>query len=269
MKNIVSANNLTVIIPTYNSEIYLEKLLNEVTGWAGEVIVCDSGSTDRTLEIADKFNAKIISHEYINSAKQKNWAIPQAAKEWVMIIDSDELPGNGLKEEIASALERVGDEIDLFYIPRRNLFWGKDLGRATSYPDYQSRLFRRDKGRYQDKEVHAQVEVPGEKAYLDNPLIHDDFTDISSWWLRNNRYYRYELDECIKRGKKWSFKLQYMKPVYVFMKIYFAQGGWKHGFPGLFVAMQWFIYHFMVGAKLYEYELSKTRTITRKASNSK
>lgn len=267
MKNM--NNLLTVIIPTYNSEIYLYKLLDTVSGWADEIIVCDSGSVDATLSIAQEFNVKIISHEYINSAKQKNWAIPQAGNEWVFIIDSDELPEKELMSEIKEFLHNVPDDVELAYIPRKNLFWGKHLGRATSYPDYQSRLFRRDKGRYQDKEVHAQVEVPGNHVFLKNALIHDDFTDISSWWLRNNRYYRYELDECIKKSKKWGFKIQYVKPLYVFLHIYFLQGGFKHGFRGLFVAMQWFIYHFMVAAKLYEYNLSKKQSITRKSANSK
>lgn len=263
-------DTLTVIIPTFNSELYLATLLDSVVGWADEVIVCDSFSTDRTLEIATAHNVRIIQHEYINSAKQKNWAIPQAANEWVLIIDSDELPEQALKEEITSFLETVGDDVALAHIPRKNLFWGEDLGKATSYPDYQSRLFRKDKGRYQDKEVHAQVIVSdGTEVRLKNALVHDDFTDISSWWLRNNRYYRYELDECIKRGKKWNFKIQYAKPVYVFLHIYFLQGGFLHGFKGLFVAMQWFIYYFMVGAKLYEHELSKQQAITHKSANSK
>lgn len=262
-------DTLTVIIPTFNSEIYLGKLLDTITGWADEIIVCDSYSSDKTLDIAKEYGVKIIQHEYINSAKQKNWAIPQASSEWVMIIDSDELPEESLMSEISDFLKSVDQDISLAYIPRKNLFWGKDLGKATSYPDYQSRLFRRKEGQYQDKEVHAQVEVTGGHTHLKNALVHDDFTDISSWWLRNNRYYRYELDECIKRNKKWGIKLQLIKPIYIFLRIYILQGGFKHGFPGLFVSMQWFIYYFMVGAKLYEYNLSKSQKITRKTSNSK
>lgn len=262
-------NKLTIIIPTYNVEIYLEELLNCVEGWADEIIVCDSFSTDKTLEIAQSHKVKIIQHEYINSAKQKNWAIPQANNEWVMIIDSDEKPEEALKVEISNFLKTVPDDVDMAYIPRKNLFWGEFMGEASAYPDYQSRLFRRDKGRYQDKEVHAQVEVPGCRVHLKNALVHDDFTDISSWWLRNNRYYRYELEECIKREKKWGFKLQIAKPIYVFLLFYVRRRGFMHGFRGLFVAMQWFIYYFMVGAKLYEYELSQKQKITHKSANSK
>lgn len=262
-------NTLTVIIPTYNSELYLKKLLNTVVGWADEVIVCDSFSTDSTIDIARQAGVRIIQHEYINSAKQKNWAIPQAQSEWVMIIDSDELPEDNLKSEITQFLKTVSDKTELAHIPRKNLFWGRLMGNGINYPDYQSRLFRKDKGRYNGREVHAQVTVSGEEVFLKGALIHDDFTDISSWWLRNNRYYRYELDECIKQNKKWGFKLQFIKPVYVFLKTYFVNGSWKYGFPGFFVAMQWFVYYFMVGAKLYEYELSKTQKITQKSSNFK
>lgn len=261
-------NGLTVIIPTYNVEIYLDKLLKTVVGWADEVIVCDSFSKDSTLEIAKRHNVKIIEHEYINSAKQKNWAIPQAANEWVMIIDSDELPENALKNEIKEFLASVPDNVHLAHIPRKNMFWGKLHGNGFGYPDYQSRLFRRDSGRYQDKEVHAQVEVKGHCVHLKNSLVHDDFTDISSWWLRNNRYYRYELDECLKRGKKWGFKIQIVKPIYCFLHLYLKQGLCRYGFPGFFFSMQWFIYYFMVGAKLYEYELSQKQSITRKSANS-
>lgn len=262
-------NGLTVIIPTYNVEIYLDKLLSSVENWADEVIVCDSFSTDSTLEIAKAHNVKIIQHEYITSAKQKNWAIPQASNEWVMIIDSDELPEEQLKGEISVFLSKVPDNVHLAYIPRKNMFWGKLHGNGFNYPDYQSRLFRRDSGRYQDKEVHAQVEVNGDCVHLKNALVHDDFTDISSWWLRNNRYFRYELDECIKRGQKWGFKIQIVKPVYAFLQCYLRRGMFRYGFPGLFFSMQWFIYYFMVGAKVYEYELSKKRMITRKSANSK
>lgn len=265
----MSTNRLSVIIPTYNVEIYLDALLDCVVGWADEVIVCDSFSTDKTIEIAERHNVRVVQHEYVNSAKQKNWIIPQASCEWVLIIDADEKPEELLKMEIKEFLASVSDDVDLAYIPRKNLFWGEFLGKATAYPDYQSRLFRRDSGRYQDKEVHAQVEVSGKRVYLKNALVHDDFTDISSWWLRNNRYYRYELDECIKRGRKWGFKIQYARPLYVFLKIYICRGGFLHGFKGLFAAFQWFVYYFMVGAKLYEYELSQHRSITHKSANSK
>ncbi|MDG1314066.1 MAG: glycosyltransferase family 2 protein [Flavobacteriaceae bacterium] len=248
---------LTVIIPVYNSEFYLDKLIKTIIDDVTEILICDSFSNDGTLEIAKSHNLKIVQKEYINSATQKNWAIPQASQDWVWIIDSDELPELELIEEIRVFIDSADSDIDMAFMRRKNLFWGTFMGKASAYPDYQSRLFRRDKGKYQDKEVHAQVEVSGQYRFLKHALVHDDFTDISSWWARNNRYYKYELDECKKRGITWSFKLQYIKPLYVFVRIYFFKFAFLYGFKGLFVAFQWFIYHFMIGAKLYEDNLKK------------
>lgn len=245
---------ISVIIPTYNSERYIEKLIKCIQSHVNEIIICDSYSTDNTLEIAKSNNVRVIQHEYINSAKQKNWAIPQAQSEWVWIIDSDEIPENDLIKEILSFIDTVQPDIHLAYIPRVNLFWGHQLGKANAFPDYQSRLFRKKYGRYQDKEVHAQVRVKGQCVYLKNRLIHDDFKSISEWWLRNDRYYKYELDEFSKSEKAWSYKIQYIKPIYVFLNFYFIKGAYKYGFKGLFLSFQWFVYYFFVGAKIYEKE---------------
>lgn len=251
---------VSVIIPVFNSDFYLEKLILSIIDDVEEILICDSFSTDNTLQIAKQYKLRIIQHEYINSAKQKNWAIPQAKNDWVWVIDSDELPEKALLNEIRQFLSEVKAHIDLAYIPRKNLFWGEFMGKASAYPDYQSRLFKRDKGKYQDKEVHAQLEVPGDHVYLKNALVHDDFKEISVWWHRNNRYYNYELDECIKRNIKWSFKLQYIKPLYVFFKFYIQRKGFLHGFKGFFVAFQWLVYYFFVAAKLYEYELKNKKS---------
>lgn len=245
--------SLSIIIPVYNSEKYLDNLLKELSKWRiDEIIICDSFSTDDTLKIASKWKVSIIQHEYINSAKQKNWAIPQAKNEWVLIIDSDEIPDENLIPEIIDFIQKKSHLFDLAYIPRKNLFWGKFMNKTSSFPDYQSRLFKRDKGRYQNKEVHAQVEVNGKSTRLKSSLIHDDFKTIDIWWERNKRYYNYELDEFLKTNTSWSIKLQYIKPIYIFFLIYIIRGGFKHGFRGFFVAFQWMIYHFFCAAKLYE-----------------
>lgn len=248
---------VSVIIPVFNSENYLEKLILEIIEHVEEIIICDSFSTDNTIQIAKKYNLKVIQKEYINSATQKNWAIPQAKEDWVWIIDSDETPEKKLIQEISSFLKSPNPKIHMVYIPRKNLFWGKFMGKASAYPDYQSRLFRKSTGRYQNKEVHAQVEVLGDHIYFKNALIHDDFKDINTWWNRNARYFKYELDECIKNNIKWSLKLQLIKPLYVFFKFYILRNGYRHGFIGFLNSFLWFVYYFMVAAKLYEYNYTK------------
>ncbi len=251
---------VTVIIPTYNVSKWLDHLLKTVTPWANEVIVCDSFSTDTTADIAKSYPVRFIQHEYVNSATQKNWIIPQAAQPWVFIIDADELPGPGLLDEIDQFLLNAEEDTELAFIPRMNMIWGELLGKGLNYPDYQSRLFRRDKGRYQDKEVHAQVEVSGKAAHLDNALLHDDFKNISTWWLRNDRYYEYELRELLKHGQKWNFTLQYIRPAYVFFKMYIGKGLFMKGFRGFFACYQWSVYYFFVAARLYEYEHLNNKT---------
>lgn len=258
---------LSVIIPTFNVEQYLNKLLQILEGWADEIIICDSYSTDKTLEIAEYYGCKIIQHKYINSANQKNWAIPQASFEWVLIIDADELLEEQLKAEITLFLSKVPDEVDMAYIPRKNLMWGEWLKHASVYPDYQSRLFRKEKGRYQNKEVHAQVEVSGKCEYLKFHLIHDDYTSLSSWWMRNNRYFRYELDEHLKKGNKWGIKLQFIKPLYVFIRLYFIKQGFRHGFVGFLMSFQWLVYHFFVAVKLYEHQNAGQNEVKEKSVN--
>jgi glycosyltransferase involved in cell wall biosynthesis len=252
---------VTVIIPTYNAERWIDKLLKTVIPWSNEVIVCDSYSTDKTPEIAISNNIVFVQHEYVNSATQKNWIIPQARQPWILIIDSDELPEPGLLNEIDTFLMNAPEDVDMAYIPRMNMLWGELPRKGMNYPDYQSRLFRRDKGRYQDKEVHAQVEVPGKVVYLKNALVHDDFKSISTWWLRNDRYFGYELKELLKNKKKWTYSMQYLKPLYVFVKLYFGKKLFLLGFRGFFLAAQWCVYYFFVGARLYEYEyLNKQKT---------
>jgi glycosyltransferase involved in cell wall biosynthesis len=217
-----------------------------------ELIVVDSGSTDKTIHIANSFEATCLRHDYENSAKQKNWAMEQARGEWVLFIDSDEVPESGLMEEVRQYIHVAPDRVELVLIPRKNLFWGVFMDKASAYPDLQSRLVRRGKGQWEDKEVHARMKVQGQTASLVKSLIHYDFTSISSWWLRNNRYFRYELDQLKKEGRRWSRSYQYARPLYVFFKFYFMRGGFKHGFRGFFISFQWMVYCFMVAAKLYE-----------------
>ena len=149
-------------------------------------------------------------------------------------------------------IAKAGKRVDLGLIPRKNLFWGTFMDRASAYPDYQSRLVRNKRGSWEDKEVHARLKVEGRSQKLTKVLIHHDFTSISSWWLRNNRYFRYELDQLKKENVSWSKKFQYVRPLYVFLKYYFVRRGYRYGFRGFFVSFQWMVYCFMVAAKLYE-----------------
>jgi glycosyltransferase involved in cell wall biosynthesis len=244
---------LTVIVPTFNVEAYLDRQINVVRDLADEILICDSFSTDRTLEIAAEHGVRVVQHEYITSAKQKNWAIPQAGCEWVLILDSDELPEPELIEEIKGFLAGPPpNNIDLMWVPRKNLFWGRWMRYSSDYPDRQSRFFRRDKGRYDGREVHSHVTVPGGTGEFEHAILHDDFTDISSWWLKTNRYLRYELQEARKQGRRWSFRRQFIYPWIIFGRDYFVRGAFRHGVPGFFRVFLKVLTYVMVQFKIYE-----------------
>ena len=243
---------LTVLIPTFNCERHLPACLESVK-WVDEILICDSYSTDSTLDIARQYTDRVIRHEYINSAKQKNWAIPQAAHDWVLIIDSDEVLEAALQTEIQQLLADMPDMVDGFRIPRKNLIFGQWVQSCNMYPDYNTRLFRRDRGRYVDKEVHADVPLE-QVGTLKGHFIHHDFEDVEDQVRKWARYIRYEGDEMRKVGRvsRW-FHLVFRPPL-IFLYLYFFKGGFREGFRGFYVAMMWTFYTFLKHARLWELE---------------
>ena len=145
---------ISVIVPTGNRIDVIEDCLQSVR-WADEVIVVDSFSTDGTLDVARQYADRVLQHEYGFSARQKNWAIPQASHEWVLIVDTDERVTAQLRDEIKETLRLPSPYVG-YRIPRLNFLLGEPLHHTGYYPDYQVRLFRRDRGRYELRRVHAR-----------------------------------------------------------------------------------------------------------------
>jgi len=161
---------LTVIVPTFNEESTLRDCLDSVR-FADEILVVDSYSSDATVAIARELGARVLQHEYVYSAKQKNWSIPQATHEWVLLVDSDERVTPELRDEIL-ALLASGPRHDGYWILRANHFLGRRIRRCGWGTDKVIRLFRRDVARYQDREVHAEIDLPGPLPVLRHPLEH-------------------------------------------------------------------------------------------------
>src|ERR1700730_11734997 len=153
---------LSVVIPCFNEEEMIGKCLESVK-FASEILVVDSFSTDRTVEIARAGATRVLQHEYINSAMQKNWVIPQARNEWVLIVDSDEQVTPELAKEIQRLLENP--QYEGYWIRRRNFFLGKEIKNGTWRNDKVLRLFRRGLARYQAKHVHAEIELQGRAGW--------------------------------------------------------------------------------------------------------
>jgi glycosyltransferase involved in cell wall biosynthesis len=244
---------LSVLLPTYNVESIIVDSLESVK-WADEILVVDSYSTDQTLEIVQRYGARVIQHEYINSAKQKNWAIPQCSHEWVLQIDSDERVDLPLQEEIRRVLMDVPPDVDGFIGPTKNHLFGKWIQTMELYPGNRLRLFRRDKGRFQDIEVDAHIVVPGRVLYLKNHVLHFGFQSVSQKLKPLDRYTRYESDEREKQGRRYSWFNLTIRPLAVFLYGYLYKMGFKDGVRGLIYAAYRTDFIFWTYAKLWEKE---------------
>jgi glycosyltransferase involved in cell wall biosynthesis len=245
--------SVSVLIPCFNSEATIRRAFESVR-WADEIVVVDSYSTDRTLEIAHEYTSKIHQRKYVNSANQKNWAIPLCAGDWVLQLDSDEELEPGLAEEIREAVGTAPPELHCFRLRRKNLVYGTWIKSNGFYPDFQTRLYRKAFARYEEKSVHARILVPGRYGELRGHLLHHDFKSIGDYLLKFERYMRYELEELVKRGHRLRWWDLALKPPAVFARGYLLQGGWREGFPGLLQSYLVGAYVFMKYAKLWEYE---------------
>lgn len=248
--------NVTAIIPTFNNEKIIRRCIESVK-WVDEILIVDSFSTDKTLDICREYGARIIQHEYINSALQKNWAISQADYDWIFLLDTDEELEPGFRGEVMAVLENPSENIDGYRCARKNLVYGKWVKTCGYYPDYLVRLFRK-KCRYVEREVHAHIDVSPERTgELRRHIIHHDFTDLNKYLMKFPRYMRYELDQLIKEGRKFRVREITLRPVYMFCWSYFYKQGFRDGIRGLLLSLLHAHYNFMMYMKLWEYERAK------------
>ncbi|HZT96639.1 MAG TPA: glycosyltransferase family 2 protein [Chloroflexota bacterium] len=244
---------ISTVIPTFNNIDRIGTLLRELR-WADELLVCDSGSTDGTIEVAGLVADRVLVHEYECSARQKNWAIPQARYDWVLIVDTDERVPVELRREIEAALENARATAG-FRIPRRNIVCGRPLEHGLEWPDYQTRLFRKDLGRYEDRWVHAHVILEGPCGTLTSPLLHYPHATLDS--IRRNfldRYTDWEALERHKSGMHFGWRNLLLRPAGAFLHRYYCRQGFRDGRQGAFMAAIWAIYVFVTQLKMRRLE---------------
>lgn len=226
---------ISVAVATFNEEENIGKCLKSVTDWVDEIVIVDGASTDKTVDVAKKFNAKIIISDnppifHIN--KQK--AIDACSSEWILQLDADEVVTEELKKEIIKVIHLTPN--NGYWIPRKNFFLGKFLSKGGQYPDYSLRLYRRGKGRLPCKSVHEQAEVEGKVDYLKNPLLHYSYPDFSHYLLHFRRYTDIFADELREQNMKINLlqTLNYLliKPISWFLSTYLRHKGFVDGFAG-------------------------------------
>lgn len=181
---------ISVLIPTFNEEPNIAQCLSSVLGWADEVFVVDSFSTDRTVEIAKEMGATVVQHRFEGYAQQKNWAMDTLPfrNEWLLILDADEYVTAKSREEMASLAGANGAGFDGFLINRRFVFYGKWIKHCGWYPSWHLRFFRHRLGRYENRPVDEHVILNGKIGNLKQDLIHRDCRDMDWWIAKHNRY---------------------------------------------------------------------------------
>lgn len=245
---------ITAIIPTFNEEVNIREAIESVQ-WCDEIIVVDSFSSDRTVEIVESFpHVRLLLHEYEHSAAQKNWTIPQAANPWIFLLDADERPTPELVAEI-KAVVQSGSRYSGFWIYRRNHFMGKRINYSGWQSDKVIRLFKRDECRYQNKHVHAEIDAQGEIGFLANKLIHYTYKDLTSYLQKADRYTTWgaldRVQKFAKSGHKIGLPYLFLRPVGRFLRHYFLRLGILDGTHGLVVSALSATNVFIRGVKIW------------------
>jgi glycosyltransferase involved in cell wall biosynthesis len=225
-------DRLTVLVPTRNEEANLRDCLESVR-WADELFVVDTFSTDRTADIAREFGARVVEHEYVNSAAQKNWAIPQAANDWVMVLDADERVPPELAAEIRALMQRPAAERAAAYsVRRRTFFFGREIRHCGWDTDSVIRLFDRRRARYPDLWVHADMTVDGPVAGLRGRLRHYTYASMDQYFEKFGRYTAWSARDLAARGRRATLFNLVGRPACRFLKMYFLRLGFLDGLPG-------------------------------------
>ncbi|MBN2406778.1 MAG: glycosyltransferase family 2 protein [Elusimicrobia bacterium] len=250
---------LTVLIPVFNEEDNIKDCL-EAVKWADEILVADSYSTDRTLDIAGAYpNVRIIQREYNYSTDQKNWAIPQASGSWVLIVDADERVPLELSDEIRAVTEDEGKPFEAYSIRRDNFFLGRRMRFSGWQNDFVTRLFVKGKARYEDKYVHGSLIVDGRTGRLKNRLIHYSIKDIGSYLEKIDRYSSWKAREKLEKGKKVNPVILGARPVLTFLRDYIMRLGILDGIYGLVLCGLSAFSEFLKYAKLWELKRAAVR----------
>jgi len=232
----VDRPKVSAIIPTYNEESNIEQAIKSVL-WADEIIIIDSFSTDRTIAIAEQYPTKIVQHEYVNSATQKNWIIPQAQHEWIFLLDADEYASEDLIEEVDRTL-KAGPAFDAYWIARKNLFMGKKVNYSGWQNDKVVRLFKRDNCRYEDKKVHAEIITEGKVSQLSSVIMHNTYKGLNHYIGKINWYSTWKAYDKIEKGGSTNFFFNVIiKPWYRFFYHYILRLGILDGKVGFIISV--------------------------------
>jgi glycosyltransferase involved in cell wall biosynthesis len=234
---------LSVTVIALNEEANIVPCLESVR-FADEIVVVDSGSTDRTVELARRYTDRIFISDWQGFGKTKNFALSQARMEWVFSLDTDERVPEGLRQEILNIVKADGP-LAGYKIPRKNYVSGRWIRHLGWYPDYTLRLFRRGQGRFRERQVHEEVQVNGPVGLLQHPLEHYSYNDLSEYAARQDRYARLAAREMRHAGRRPFPGELLWRPALTFFNLFVLKRGFLEGGLGLKLALQSSRYNYL------------------------
>jgi len=242
---------LSVCILGLNEQENIFSCLKSVDSWAEEIIVgIDDRTTDKTEEVAKKYTNKVylLPHkDMFHKNKQK--VVDKARQPWVLWLDADEKISEELKKEIENVVKK---EVDGYYIPRKNYIFNKWMRHSGWYPDYQLRLWKKGKVKWPGKSIHEHPEIKGETERLSGHILHNNYTSVSQYLLKLNRY---TTQDAIRRRNEFKDKFSVYfvsRPIEEFVKRFVALKGYKDGLHGLALALLQAFYELVVVIKVWE-----------------
>jgi len=227
--------DLSVVIITKNEERNIRRCLESVK-WADEIIVVDSQSTDRTCEIAARYGARVLSSPWRGYGHAKREGVERAQGRWILAIDADEEVSSELARQIKQVVRR-SDGYPGYYVPRRTNFLGRWIRHSGWYPDPVLRLFRKDKGNFDEAVIHEKVVLNGVAGRLTGELLHYSYPDLETYLRKFNRYTTIGAEEALRMGRRTHWYDIVVRPPVAFIKHFLSQQGFRDGMEGFLIAV--------------------------------
>ncbi len=255
---------LSVVISAYNEELALGRCLTSVS-FADEIIVVDNTSLDQTIKVAKKFTQHIFSRpNQLMLNVNKNYGFAKAKSDWILNLDADEQVTPELAKEIIEKINSRSSE-DGFWIKRKNFSFGKWIQHGLWWPDKQVRLFRRGKGLFPCVHIHEYIKIDGLVGELKEPYLHYNYESVHQYLTKIDRASTSEAISLQDMKYQLSWYDAFRFPFSDFLKVYFAQKGFKDGLHGLVLALFQAFYSFCVFAKAWEMQKFPQRDVGPKA----
>ncbi len=230
------SQKISACVTTFNEELNIARCLASLT-WCDEVVVVDSLSTDRTVEIARQFTSRVYQHQWLGYIGQKNLIRKMASHPWILFVDADEEISPELRDEIKAELARNGETIAGYRFPRMVNYLGRWIRHGEWYPDYKLRLFLKDRGRSGGQEPHDQVFVNGDVKTLRGHLWHYTYDDLHDHLETMNRFSSITAQEKFRAGAPFRWSDFVFRPQHRLLKAFVFRRGFLDGWRGMLIAM--------------------------------